>query len=319
MKAFIQLFNKANGKNVLKQFLYGHVLIYSIVMALLLGFDKKSLEIMREAVTNKQVKRIRKSYKKFIGSYLKKEEQRSQIQTLKAEKEPRKIWVCWLQGMDKAPQIVKMCYQSLCDNITDREIVVITEENYHMYVQFPDFIQKKIETGIISRTHMSDLLRLELLIHYGGTWIDSTVFCSGKYPEYMIDSELFMFQKLKPGLDGHATSISNWFITAGKNNKVLKLTLSLMYDYWKKNNNLVNYFIFHYFFQIAIETYPEEWNKVVPVCNSASHILLLRLFNQYNEDVWNAIKEQIPFHKLTYKFTEEQTEIEETYYKVLFK
>ena len=35
-----------------------------------------------------------------------------------------------------------------------------------------------IDSGQITKTHLSDLLRLELLIRYGGTWIDATVFCT---------------------------------------------------------------------------------------------------------------------------------------------
>lgn len=41
----------------------------------------------------------------------------------------RRIWFCWLQGMENAPELVKVCYESLCKNINDREIVVLTNEN----------------------------------------------------------------------------------------------------------------------------------------------------------------------------------------------
>ena len=56
----------------------------------------------------------------------------------------------------------------------DREIVLITQDNLFNYVQFPDYILKKWEAGVITNTHFSDLLRLELLIKYGGTWSDET-------------------------------------------------------------------------------------------------------------------------------------------------
>lgn len=50
----------------------------------------------------------------------------------------------------------------------------------------------------------------------------------------MLDSELFLFQCLKPGLDGHVTSVSNWFITSYSNNIIIKLTRNLLYEYWRK-------------------------------------------------------------------------------------
>ena len=34
---------------------------------------------------------------------------------------------------------------------------------------------EKHKNNIIDNTHFSDLLRLELLIKYGGTWIDASV------------------------------------------------------------------------------------------------------------------------------------------------
>jgi hypothetical protein len=154
---------------------------------------------------------------------------------------------------------------------------------------------------------MSDLLRLELLIRYGGTWMDATVFCSGKqYPKYMFDSDLFVFQCLKPGLDGHCTSISNWFMTACSNHPILLLTRALLYQYWSNHTKLVDYFIFHDFFQMAIEAYPEEWKNVVPFSNSVPHMLLLRLFEPFKKEVFDGIMEQTCIHKLTYKFSEKE-------------
>ena len=175
-------------------------------------------------------------------------------------------------------------------------------------------------SGVISKTHMSDLLRLELLIRYGGTWLDSTVFCtSSNVPSYMTDCDLFLFQDLKPGLDGHCQRISNWMISACTNHPMLRLTRALLYEYWRKNNEVEDYFIFHDFFEMAIDAYPEEWSKVVPCSNAAPHILLLRLFEPYSDEVWEAVKAMTPFHKLTYKFEAEKTQIPGTYYKVLLE
>jgi hypothetical protein len=89
------------------------------------------------------------------------------------------------------------------------------------YVSFPDFILKKWKQGVITNTHMTDLLRLELLIKYGGLWLDATVLCTGQAPEYFFSSDLFFFQTLKPGRDGHATYISSWLMEAKTNNKNL--------------------------------------------------------------------------------------------------
>lgn len=279
-----------------------------------LGLSRKSLEIVRLAVDNRIYCKLKKKYKGFINEYQQKEETKNIL-----HEHVDIVWVCWFQGMENAPKMVQYCFESLKSNLRDKRIILITEDNYKEYVQFPAYILEKYEKGCFSKTHLSDLLRLELLIKYGGTWIDATVWCSSPiYPDYLFDSDLFMFQNLKPGLDGQCTAVSSWFITSCSNNQMLMLERALLYEYWKENTKLVHYYLFHMFFQMVIEAYPDEWNKVVPFSNATPHILLLRLFEEYDETIANAVKEMTSFHKLTYKFEESDTTIKNTFYQVLF-
>ena len=87
------------------------------------------------------------------------------------------IWWCWLQGLDQAPEIVRRCYDSL--GKLGREIIILEDSNIAEYVQLPECITEKYHKGIISRTHYTDLIRLELLTVMGGTWIDATTWISG--------------------------------------------------------------------------------------------------------------------------------------------
>ena len=82
---------------------------------------------------------------------------------------------------------------------------------------------------------------------------------------------------------------------------------------------MIDYFLLHDFFQLATETYSDEWKKVVPFSNSVPHILLLRLFDEYDEDIWNALNNMTKMHKLSYKLNEDKLRISNTFYKkVLF-
>lgn len=210
----------------------------------------------------------------------------------------RKIWVCWMQGIENAPQVVKVCYQSILEHLSDREIVLITSENYSQYVEIPDFILKKYKKGIISHTHFSDILRLELLKKYGGTWIDATVFLTdGNLPSYMLEDKLFIFQSIQD----MAVQIESFFITAESNNKIISLTLELLYEYWKKKNVLVHYILMFYFFKIATEEYAVEWANVIPFSSFTARTIDFNLENQYNEHVFKEILKLTPVHKLTYK------------------
>ena len=314
MSRFFKIFNKIGGFEYLKQLAKCHILLFSLITVVLMGFKQKSMEISRLAINNRRLKKLRKWNKKFIADFLVREEKN------KVRKISNKVWVLWLQGMGNAPEIVKICYESLKIHLRNREIILLTEENYRDYVSFPEFIQRKIDMGLITRTHFSDLLRLELLEKFGGTWIDATVYCSGPaYPNYLFDSDLFVFQCLKPGLDGESLRISSWFMSSCSNHPIICLTKALLYNYWRKNNSLIDYFLIHDFFELAIDAYPDEWEKVVPFSNSLPHILLLRLFEPYDERVWSAVKQQTCFHKLTYKFEQNMECLNGTYYENVLK
>ncbi len=335
MSKFMDLYKKAGGNEILRQYREGGVLFYAAELSPRLGYDKKSLEILRLAVTNKLLKKVRKESRVYLDSYMKKHPlpcagtsvgSSADVSTCtsagmvatSASACSRKVWICWLQGIENAPEVVQKCVASVKAHITDREIVLLTEDNYREYVTFPTHIQERIDDGRITKTHMSDLLRLELLNKYGGTWIDATVYCSGPCPSYMLDSDLFLFQDLKPGADGHPTIISSWFMTACKGNPIIKLTRALLYNYWKNHNSLIDYFLLHDYFQLAIEAYPEVWHRVMPFSNATPHILLLRLFDPCDPVLLEAVKHQTPIHKMTYKFSEESTRAEGTYYQEIF-
>ena len=305
-----EMFKKQGGIKLLKQYWQGGALFTGIGQFLLLGKSRTALEILRLSTTLKTKQKLEKKYKWKLEEF-------DKAYTEKEHKSSDTIWICWFQGMDNAPDLVKKCYQSVIKNNPDKKVIVITEKNISDYVTFPEYIVTKWKQGVITHTHMTDLLRLELLITYGGLWLDATVLCTGIAPEYFFDSDLFFFQTLKPGRDGHASYISSWLMEAKTNNKILMATKELCYEYWKTNNTMWDYFLLHDFMSIVLEKYEEDWKKIIPRDNATPHILLLRLFDQYDEKMWATIKSQTQFHKLTYKFSEEKQKEQGTYYRIL--
>lgn len=303
---------KINKKEVLLTSLKNGTFLPLMMGTLFLGQDRKGLELIRLIVRYKLMKKLRKENAPAIKEFL-------SSQKSFDKKKSNKVWICWMQGLENAPELVQRCVVSIQDNLPERDIVLITEENYSQYVEFPEHVMNKFAKGIISPTHFSDLLRLELLTRHGGTWIDSTVYCtSPEIPSYMLDSDLFVFQGLKP-IDGHVMQISSWFITSETHNELLELTKYLLYKYWEKYDYMKDYFIFHLMFQLAIETYPEKWKEVFPASNTLPHILLLNLFEDFNQTWWDNLLLTTPFHKLTYKFDESETIKDGTYYKKIMK
>lgn len=51
-----------------------------------------------------------------------------------------KIWVCWWQGIEQAPDIVKRCVQSICINAAPYEVIILDDTNYRNYVNVPDWM-----------------------------------------------------------------------------------------------------------------------------------------------------------------------------------
>ena len=218
------------------------------------------------------------------------------------KKEAKKIvWICWFQGMENAPQIVKDCYDSVCYWLNDWEIIVITEQNMNEYVRFPDYIIDKWKKGIITNTHLSDLLRIELLIQYGGLWLDSTTYMTNKIPNYILNSDFFVYRN--GWMDMEMINMGSWLIYCQyTNNNLLKETQFLLYKYWEKNDFMKNYFIMHMFFRMVTDINKDEWNKVPMVNHIDSHLLMNELTNEYDEQKVDTILKLTSIHKLTYKF-----------------
>lgn len=247
---------------------------------------------------------FKEKYKKFIKNYPVTYAEKHEYSNI--------IWWCWLQGEENAPKLCQACLASLKRVMPDREIKIITNKNIYNYVDFPDFIKEKYRKGIISNAHFSDLLRLELLIKYGGMWIDATVFCTGR-PDYALNTPLFMFktnERNDPGI-----TAQNWFISAEKDNSILKLTQTLLYDYWAKYNSAIHYFIFYFFLKIASEKYSKEWNEIPWFPDLPPHIMQRELNKAYNKARWEQLCRMSDLHKLSYKI--EVTKNEDTFYKHL--
>lgn len=210
-----------------------------------------------------------------------------------------KVWIFWLQGIENAPEIVQACIRSAKNRLQDREIIFLNINNYKEYINFPDYIEKKFEEGKIAYAHFADLIRAELLTQYGGLWIDATVLCTGEIPDYILDSQLFVFKNI--GLDRsdeETIAASNWLISSWSHNKIIELTRNLLFEYWKKEDYATNYYFFHLLFKIATEQYKEIWDNVPTFNNVTPHILQFELLNEFDEKRFEQIKSMSTIHKL---------------------
>ena len=199
------------------------------------------------------------------------------------------IYWCWLQGIDNSPELYRTTFNSVKKNCHKHNIIIINETNINEYAKFPSYIIEKYKNNTISNTHFSDLLRLELLIKYGGTWIDASVLIT-KYEEKFFKKDLFFF------------NLSNWFITSEKDSPVLKTTRDLLYEYWRRENYLFYYFIFHEFLAISYQRYKKDHLNMPDISNIPEHSLQRHLIKKINDTLYSDILKNASIHKLNIKF-----------------
>ena len=91
----------------------------------------------------------------------------------------------WWQGEENMPDIIRINYINLKKQLNGNHLILITSENYNDFIQLPDYVLEKLKNGIISLTHLSDLIRVMLLSKFGGLWLDATIYVTRKLPNHI--------------------------------------------------------------------------------------------------------------------------------------
>lgn len=205
----------------------------------------------------------------------------------------------------QCPEIVRACVASLERNAGDKEIIVITDENYKEFVNFPEWLEEKRRKNIISRTIYSDLLRLNILSTYGGIWIDSTFFSIGScLGDYM---DLSLWSIKRPDYM-HCSVASGYFANYSlgctyENRWIFATVRDFLYNYWKHYDRLVDYLLTDYAIVLAQRHNKEiadAFTRIEPN-NRWCDELWKVLGKPYDEEVWQHICEGTKLFKLTWK------------------
>ena len=60
----------------------------------------------------------------------------------------RTIWIFWMQGMEHAPRLVRICHDSICRNKPEGyDLIVLSAENLREYIELPEYIWDKYKKG----------------------------------------------------------------------------------------------------------------------------------------------------------------------------
>ena len=223
---------------------------------------------------------------------------------LKDNKHTKKIWWLWFQGSENAPLIVQKCldtvkYYSAQMNL---EVIELDERNLFEYVKLPNQIINMWKQKRITNANFSDLCRIALLADYGGLWIDSTVFLTGKINKEILQSDIFFYQAFF--LDMTVTKVSSWFMYAkNPDNYFMQSLKESMINYWINNKYVDDYFIFHIMTAAMSEKecFRKYFENMPYFSNTYPHLLSLELNNEMNKEKLRHILQMSNVHKLTYK------------------
>lgn len=261
---------------------------------------KETLKIKKHLLEKHKImiKYYEETFSKFLTDY------RIEKKIEEDQDMSKNIWICWWQGKENAPEIVKKCIKSIEKNAVDHPVIILTEDNYKEYVEIPAWVEEKYKKGIITRTNYSDLLRLSLLAQHGGMWLDATFLCTDTIEEYF---ELPIWSIKRPDY-GHASVACGYFagysLACDREHRwIFKVIRDLFLNYWKNNDTMVDYLMVDYMIVLAqrkFENIKKEFEKISS--NNKNCDELFKILNEeYNEDKWNELKKGTRLFKLTWK------------------
>lgn len=175
------------------------------------------------------------------------------ITTPRKSDEPERIFVFWYQGINgETPELIKMCIESVRRNAGGRDVVIVTKDNMRQWADIPEYIYKQVETGAITITHLSDILRLCLLYQHGGFWIDATVYLKSPLTSEKLNP-LFSSIKIKDRNTGTISAYrwTSFFLYAEKSSMAIKAFRDILFAYWKKcYGRIIDYLLIDFTFEM---------------------------------------------------------------------
>ena len=215
------------------------------------------------------------------------------------------IWTMWWQGTENLPDIVKICFSSVKKYCGIHPVKVLTRENFRDYVNLPDYIFEKVDSGAMTLTHLSDITRFYLLYHYGGLWLDSTVYITNGIPESVFDAEYYSVKRrLTPKSTGVAQAKWTNFIHAAKKGGILcGFVLDFFLEYWRTQEKLIDYFLIDYAVKIAYDELPEcrKIIDAVPYVNYDMYFLESIMNREWSAELWEKVKSASNISKLNWR------------------
>lgn len=222
--------------------------------------------------------------------------------------EDLRVWVFWAQGIESAPDIVKICNRQLRE-VCSGSVVNLDWENYTDYVQMPPHILRRVERGEISLTHFSDILRVSLLAVYGGLWIDSTCFVTCDLHAVIGESDIFTFKSSEATLHDMKYIARNRWAIWGIGTRLVGCELfvicrDIFFKYWEVKDRLIDYYLVDHTLSYVYDNL-DSVREMIDGCGylekSRATELMDRINERYEKEALDKLMLSAPISKLSYK------------------
>lgn len=222
-----------------------------------------------------------------------------------APQETVKVWSMWWQGEEAAAPLFKMCIESARKH-TGHPVVVLSKDNYTDYFSIPEYMLQKHREGKIALQHICDFMVVSILAAQGGFFTGATVYISQDVPESLLKTPFFTCRAETKAQT--LMSRSRWvgYLLAGnKDFPLFTFARDFLMEYWKTNDQIVDYLLLDYIFELAYEIIPRVKRVIdaLPDNNLQRNELINRLGEPYCAEKFAEFTTgETMFYKLSWKF-----------------
>lgn len=229
------------------------------------------------------------------------------ITTLNTSEADKKIWICWLQGEERMPDIVKLCYQSVKDNANGYKVQLVTEDWLNKNKIVSEDLMGKWHSKVIGNTLFSDVIRHELLSRRGGIWLDATCYVTQPISMKLLNYSYYSAKNLKkfPMWFQYifTEEWTSYFLVSKKKSYTECFLRDALYEYWENHNYMLDYLLQNYIAKYGRENIKEikDEYKLIPTNNQYIEEYGTKMNEVIDIKKFKKRKEVTSIFKLTYK------------------